>query len=78
MVKLSGLQTKLCAINQARQLAHTLYLYIDSAYSTIYGIIGPYKNYPNCLKTTAYNHFNNTIFKFHIKVKYDFVLYQNL
>lgn len=47
MIELSNLQIKLCAINQSRRPAQALYLYWDPTYSTIYKIIGPYKNYSN-------------------------------
>lgn len=46
MVELSGLVEKLRAVNGGRQPAHALYLYGDPAYCTVYGIIEPYKNYP--------------------------------
>ena len=55
-----------------------LYLYSDSAYSIIYNIIGPYKNYSNQLRTPAHNRFNKAMTKLCIEVKHSFALYQNL
>ncbi len=61
MIELSGLHEKLRAINAGRQPARALYLYGDSAYCTIYGIMGPYKNYPNRLRTPAQDKFNKVM-----------------
>lgn len=77
MVELSDLQTKLCIINQGYWLVQAFYLYSDLAYSTVYKIIKPYKNYSNCPKTTIYNYFNKIMFRFCIKVYHKFVLHQN-
>lgn len=55
-----------------------LYLYGDPAYSIVYGIIGPYKNYLNCPKIAAYNRFNKAISKLEIEFEYGFAMHQNL
>lgn len=47
MVKLWDLQAKLKTVNVSHRLSIALYFYEDLTYTTIYGIIGPYKNYPN-------------------------------
>lgn len=46
MVEDSGIVEKLREVNGGRRPAHALYLYGDPAYCTVYGIMGPYKNYP--------------------------------
>lgn len=46
MMELSGLEGKLRAMNAGRKPAQALYLYGDPAYSIVYRIMGPYKNYP--------------------------------
>lgn len=58
MVEELGLTAKLQTINGGRQPPHALYLYGDLAYTTIYGIMGPYKNYPSCSHTPAQEKFN--------------------
>lgn len=63
MVELSGISEKLRAVNGSRWLAHALYLYRDSTYSTVYGIMGPYKNYPQKPRTAAQEKFNKTMGK---------------
>lgn len=78
MVELSGLETKLCAVNQRRCPCMTLYLYGDPAYCTVYSIMGPYKNYPNWPGTAAHNRFNKTMAKLRIEVEHGFALHQNL
>lgn len=78
MVELSGLQTKLRAVNQGHRPAQALYLYGDPAYSTVYGIMGPYKNYPNRPRTAAHNRFNKTMSRLRIEVEHGFALHQNL
>ena len=55
MVELSGLEAKLRAVNAGRRPTLALYLYGNPAYSTVYGIIGPYKNYPGRPRTAAHN-----------------------
>ena len=49
MMKESSLAAELQIVNEGRQSAHALYFCEDSAYTTIYGIMGPYKNYPSRL-----------------------------
>ena len=53
MVELLSLEARLRAINAGRPSAIALYLYGDPAYFTIYGIMGPYQNYPNWPRTPA-------------------------
>ena len=55
----------------------TFSFYGDSAYSIVYNIIKPYKNFLNWPRTAAYNQFNKTISKLQIKVKYSFAIHQN-
>lgn len=78
MVQLSGLEAKICGINQGRRPAMALYLYGDPAYSTVYGIMEPYKNFPNRPRTPAHNHFNKAMAKLRIEVEHGFALHQNL
>ena len=47
MVEFSGLEKRLCEVNQEKRPCMTLYLYGDRVYCIVYGIMGPYKNYPN-------------------------------
>lgn len=61
MVELSGLAEKLRLVNGGWCLAHTIYLYRDQAYYTIYGIIGPYKNYPEKPQIPVQEKFNKAI-----------------
>ncbi len=63
IVELSGISKKLRAVNRDRRPAYALYLYGDPTYSIIYGIMGPYKNYPQKLRTVALEKFNKTIVK---------------
>lgn len=58
MVELSGLEAKLHGVNSGRRPAMALYLYRDPTYCTVYGIMRPYKNYPNQPRTPAHNRFN--------------------
>lgn len=58
MVEESGLAAKLQTINEGCRPPHALYLYGDPAYTTIYGIMGPYKNYPSRPHTPAQEQFN--------------------
>lgn len=45
MVEVFGLIEKLRAVNEVWQPAHALYLYKDTAYYIVYGIIETYKNH---------------------------------
>ena len=78
MVELSGLEAKLRAVNRGRRLATALYLYGDPAYSTVYGIMGPYKNYPGRPRTAAHNRFNKMMSKLRIEVEHGCAIHQNL
>lgn len=78
MVELSGLEAKLRAVNTGRQPALALYLYGDPTYSTIYGIMGPYKNYPNQPRTAAHERFNKAMSRLRIEVEHGFAIHQNL
>lgn len=78
MVELSGLEAKLCAVNQRRRPAMALYLYGDLVYATVYGIMEPYKNYPGRPRTPAHNRFNKWMSKLPIKVEHGFAIHQNL
>lgn len=78
MVELSGISEKLRAVNGGRRPAHALYLYGDPAYSTVYGIMGPYKNYPQKPRTAAQEKFNKTMAKLRIEVEHGFAIHQNL
>lgn len=60
MVEQSGLEEKQRAVNGGRRPAHGLYLYGDPAYCTVYGIMGPYKNYPTRPRTPAQYQFNRS------------------
>lgn len=63
MVELSSLTEKLRLVNGGRCPAHALYLYGDPAYCTIYGIMGPYKNYPGRPQIPAQEKFNKAMAK---------------
>lgn len=78
MVELLSLDKKQRAVNAGRRLAHALYLYSNPAYCTIYGIMGPYKNYPNCPKTSAQDKFNKVMSRLCIEVEHGFAIHQNL
>lgn len=78
MVELSGLESKLKAMNVRCRLAWALYLYGNLVYSIVYGIIGLYKNYLGWPKTLAHNQFNKIMSKFKIEMKHEFAIYQNL
>lgn len=75
MVELLGLETKLCVVNAGRCPAMTLYLYGDSTYSIVYGIMESYKNHFNHPKTTIHDQFNKTISRLRIKVEHSFAIY---
>ena len=53
MLELSGSIEKLRTVNGGRRPAHALCLYGGPAYCTVYGIMGPYKNYPQRPRTPA-------------------------
>lgn len=78
MVECSGLVKRVRVINGGKRLARALYLYSNPAYSTIYGIMGPYKNYPSRPQTLAQNKFNKAMSRLQIEVKHGFALHQNL
>ena len=78
MVELSGLEGKLREVNAGRIPAQALYLYGDPAYCTIYGIMGPYKNYPTRPRTPAEDQFNKIMAKLRIEVEHGFAIHQNL
>lgn len=78
MVELLGLDGKLKAMNIGRRPAQALYLYGDPAYSTVYSIIEPYKNYLGRPRTPAHNQFNKIISKLRIEVEHGFAIHQNL
>ena len=63
MVEPLSLETRLYEVNQGKHLAMALYLYKYPTYSTIYGIMGPYKNYSNWPKISVHNYFNKVIAK---------------
>lgn len=67
MVECSGLVEKPRAVNGGRRPARALYLYGDPAYSTVYGIMGPYKNYPSRPQTPAQNKFNKAMSRLRIE-----------
>lgn len=78
MVELSGLEARLRAVNAGRRPAMALYLYGDPAYSTVYSIMGPYKNYPNRPRTAAHDRFNKAMSRLQIEVEHGFAIHQNL
>lgn len=78
MIKLFKLHEKLKAINARQRLVYVLYLYNDSIYCTVYGIMGPYKNYPNHLYTPTQEKFNKIIVRLRIEIDHNFAIYQNL
>ncbi len=78
MVELSGLAEKLRSVNGDRRPADALYLYGDPAYYTVYGIMGPYKNYPGRPRTPTQEKFNKAMAKLRIEVEHGFVIHQNL
>lgn len=75
MVELSGLEAKLRAMNAGRRPARTLYLYGDPAYSTVYGIMGLYKNCPGRPRTPAHNRFSKIMSKLRIEVEHGFAIH---
>ena len=77
MVEVSGLVEKLKVVNGGRQPAHTLYLYGDSVYYTVYGIMRSYKNYLKRLQTVVLEKFNKAMSKLWIGVEHSFAINQN-
>lgn len=75
---LSGLESKLREINSNRRPAHALYLYGDPAYCTIYGIMGPYKNYADRPRSEAHEQFNKAMSRVRIEVEHGFAIHQKL
>ena len=78
MVELSGLHEKLRAINVGRRPTRALYLSSNPAYCTVYSIMGPYRNYPNHLRTLAQDKFNKVIARLRIEVEHGFAIHQIL
>lgn len=78
IVELLSLEAKLRDVNAGCRPAMALCLYGDPVYSTVYGIIGPYKNYLNRPKTVAHDRFNKAMSRLRIEVKHGFTIYQNL
>lgn len=78
MVEQSGLAEKLRAVNGGRRAAHALYLYGDPAYSTIYGVMGPYKNHPSRPRTPAQDQSSKIMSRLRIEVEHGFAIHQNL
>ena len=77
MVELLELHEKLKAINAEQRPARALYLYGDLAYCTIYGIIEPYRNYLNRLRTLAQDKFNKVMARLRIEVEHNFSIHHN-
>ena len=78
IIKQSSLTKKLQAINGGWQSAYILYLYTNLAYSIIYKIMRPYKNYLSRPYTLIQNQFNKIILYLQIIIEYGFTIYQNL
>lgn len=78
IVGLSGLESKLRKVNGNWRPAHALYLYGDPVYCTVYGIMGPYKNYADRPRTEAHEQFNKAMSRVQIEVKHSFAIHQNL
>ncbi len=78
MVEESSLAAKLQAVNRGCQPIYALYLYGNPAYTTIYGIMGPYKNYLSHSCTLAQEQFNKIMSRLQIEVEYGFAIHQNL
>ena len=78
MVEYPGLQENLRAVKAGRRPAHALYLYGNPAYSTVYGIMGPYKNYPGRPRTAAEDQFNKIMSELRIEVEHGFAIHQNV
>lgn len=78
MVEYLGLVKRVRVINRGKRLARALYLYSNPTYSTVYGIIRPYKNYPSRPQTLAQNKFNKAMSRLQIEVKHEFAFHPNL
>lgn len=61
MVKYSNLVEKLKTVNNNQWLAHTLYLYRDVSYYTVYKIMELYKNYTSRFQKVIQNKFNKAM-----------------
>lgn len=66
------------AINGVCQPVYTLYLYKNPTYSTIYDIMGLYKNYPQKSYTAIQEKFKKTMAKPQIEIEQGFAIHQNL
>ncbi len=78
MMKQSDLAEKLLAVNWGRRAAYALYLYGDPTYSTIYGFMGPYKNFLSRSRTSAQDLFNKIMSRLQIEIEHGFAIHQNL
>ena len=78
IVKQSGLAEKLQTVNGGRWAAHALYLHRDTTYSTIYGIIGPYKNFLSRPRNSAQDLFNKIMSRLQIEIEHGFAIHPNL
>lgn len=78
MTELLGLEKRLRKVSLGRQIAQALYLYSNPAYSTIYGIINLYKNYPTRLRISAQDQFKKIIVQLQIEIKYGFAIHHKL
>lgn len=78
MLEFSDIFEKLRAINKCYWSIHTSYLYKDPAYSIVYSIMGPYKNYLQKSRIATEEKFNKTMAKLQIELEHGFAIYQNL
>ena len=78
MVQMSQLQERLRAVNAGRPPSLALYLYGDPAYTTVYGIMGPFKNHQDRPRTSAQYAYNLRMSRLRIEVEHGFALHQNL
>lgn len=78
MVEFSDMFEKLRVVNKCYWPIYTSYLYEDPAYSIVYSIMGPYKNYPQKSRIATEEKFNKTMAKLQIELEYGFAIYQNL
>lgn len=80
MVESSGLEKQLRKVNGNRPpAAHALYVYcLDPAFRSVYGITGPYRNYPGRLRTPAEDQFNTIMSNLRKDVEHGFATHQNL
>lgn len=72
MVMDSELPNRLKALNQEHEEDGMLYVYGDPAYSAVYGILGPFKNYPSKPRSPDQTRFNLTMSKLRIEVEHAF------